>query len=80
MRALSMIETEQAAGGFSVFGITEIETGLSLMSQVRSVTGNIGWSFAAGYAIGTGIYYGYEWITGDSLGGDLYDAYEWFVC
>jgi len=73
MRTLSITETEQASGGFSVFGITGIETGLNLMSQVRSVTGNAAWVFGIGYAVGTGFYMGYEWIMGDSLGGDIYD-------
>jgi len=80
MRTLSTIETEQAAGGFSVFGMTEIESGLKLMGQVRSVAGNAAWMFGIGYATGTALYYGYEWVTGDSLGGDLYDMYEMIVC
>lgn len=76
MRTLSMGEAGQAGGGFSFFGITEIEAGLNTMNYVRNVTGNIGWSFAAGYATGTAIYYGYEWITGDSIGGDIYDLFH----
>jgi|LauGreDrversion4_2_1035121.scaffolds.fasta_scaffold348642_2 hypothetical protein len=76
MRTLSISEIEQAVGGFSILGITEIQPGLNLMTQVRAIAGNAAWSFTLGAAIGSGIYYGYGVLAGDSLGGDLYDLFN----
>jgi hypothetical protein len=76
MRTLSTIEAEQTTGGFSVFGITEIETGLKLMTQVRAVAGHAAWAFTTGAAVGTAIYYGYGFATGSTLGGDIYELFH----
>lgn len=76
MRSLSTTEVGHASGGFSIFGITEISSGLALMGQARAIAGNAAIAYGIGYAIGTGIYQGYEWIAGDSLGGDLYDLFN----
>lgn len=67
------------SGGFSFFGITEIESGLKLMSQASAVVKAAAKTFALGYAAGSVIYYSYEHFTGDSLGGDMYDLCQaWF--
>jgi hypothetical protein len=73
MRTLSTIETEQAAGGLSVLGITEIGFGLRLMGQVGAVAGLAYTFYDFGYGTGTWLYEGYENLMGDSFGGDIYD-------
>lgn len=76
MKVLNLQEVEVVSGGFSVFGITEIETGLKLLAQVNAVASAGLKVFAGAYAFGTGISYGYEWLMGDSIGGDLYDFFH----
>lgn len=76
MRTLEQDELNEVAGGFSVLGVTEIGLGLKVMGQVQAIAGAAIASFSAGYAVGSAIYAGYEWIAGDSLGGDIYDVFH----
>ncbi|MGA0805036.1 MAG: hypothetical protein ACO3PV_00780 [Pseudohongiellaceae bacterium] len=76
MRVLSEEEAGQAAGGFSVLGITEIGLGLRVMGQISAVVGLGFTAYEIGYTIGTWINDGYEAVMGDTIGGDIYDFFH----
>ena len=73
MRLLVEDEIENIGGGFAVFGISGIETGLALFAQATAVGKAASISFAIGGVVGTAVSQGYTYFTGSTIGGDLYE-------
>ena len=75
MRTLSVAEIDQVSGGVDSIKVARISiTGIDAGLALRNSMGALGTSFAAGYAVGTGINMGYTAISGQSLGTDIYQA------